>query len=67
MRRNPEVILVGPESAARMTTKPKWRALPAYRAGKVMLVDTARVLRPAVRLGEGAVSLARLLHPELAR
>jgi ABC-type Fe3+-hydroxamate transport system substrate-binding protein len=67
VRRNPEVILVGPESAARMAAKPKWRALPAFRAGRVMLLDTARVLRPAVRLGEGAVSLARLLHPELAR
>jgi hypothetical protein len=30
-------------------------------------MDTARVLRPAVRLGEGAVSLARLLHPDTIR
>ena len=67
VQRNPDVVLVGPESAARMTAKPKWRALPAFRAGKVLIVDTARVLRPAVRLGEGAVSLAKLLHPELAR
>ena len=67
VQRNPEVILVGPESAARMATKPKWRALPAFKAGRILVVDTARVLRPAVRLGEGAVSLARLLHPELAR
>jgi hypothetical protein len=29
----------------------------------VLVVDTALVLRPAVRLGEGAVSLAKLLHP----
>lgn len=67
VRRNPEVVLVGPESAERMRAKPKWRALEAVRAGRVRVVDTARVLRPAVRLGEGAVSLARLLHPELSR
>jgi ABC-type Fe3+-hydroxamate transport system substrate-binding protein len=67
VRRNPEIVLVGPESADRLRAKPKWRALEAVRAGRVRVVDTARVLRPAVRLGEGAVSLARLLHPELAR
>ena len=67
VQRNPEVILLGPESAARMRAKPKWRSLPAFRAGRMLILDTARVLRPAVRLGEGAVSLARLLHPELAR
>lgn len=65
VRRNPDVVLVGPESAVRLRAKPKWKSLPAVRAGRVLIVDTARVLRPAVRLGEGAVSLARLLHPEL--
>jgi ABC-type Fe3+-hydroxamate transport system substrate-binding protein len=45
----------------------RWNALPAVRNGHVLIVDTAVVMRPAVRLGEGAVSLARLLHPELRR
>jgi ABC-type Fe3+-hydroxamate transport system substrate-binding protein len=45
----------------------QWRTLPAVRRGRVLVIDTSVTLRPAVRLGEGAVSLARLLHPELAR
>lgn len=67
LRHNPEIVLAGPESAARLRSQAKWRALPALRNGRLLLIDTARVLRPAVRLGEGAVSLAKLIHPELAR
>jgi iron complex transport system substrate-binding protein len=67
LRHNPEVLLVGPERAARIRTMAKWRTLPAVREGRLLVFDTARVLRPAVRLGEGAVSLARLLHPEAIR
>ena len=67
LRHNPEYVLTGPEAAARLRAQAKWRALPALRNGRLLLFDTARVLRPAVRLGEGAVSLARLLHPELVR
>ncbi|HEU4996600.1 MAG TPA: helical backbone metal receptor [Gemmatimonadaceae bacterium] len=67
VRRDPQVILVGPESAERVRAAQKWRAVRAAREGRLYIVDTALVLRPAVRLGEGAVSLARLLHPELAR
>jgi ABC-type Fe3+-hydroxamate transport system substrate-binding protein len=58
-------VLVGPERAAIIRASSKWRALTAIRRGRLLIVDTALVLRPAVRLGEGAVSLARLLHPEL--
>lgn len=67
VRRNPDAVLVGPERAAIIRGSSKWLALPAIRRGRLLLADTALVLRPAVRLGEGAVSLARLLHPELAR
>ena len=67
LRRNPEFVLAGPEGAARIRTLAKWRALPAVREGRMLVFDTARVLRPAVRLGEGAVSLARLLHPNETR
>ena len=63
VRRDPDVVLAGPESAARMRSAPAWRALRAVRDGRVLVVDTTLVGRPGVRLGEAAVSLARLLHP----
>lgn len=67
VRRDPDAVLVGPERAASIRASATWRALPAVRRGRVLVLDTALVLRPAVRMGEGAVSLARLLHPELLR
>jgi iron complex transport system substrate-binding protein len=67
LRRNPEFVLVGPESAERLRAMAKWRTLPAVRAGRMLVFDTARVLRPATRLGEGALSIARLLHPDVVR
>ena len=63
VRRDPDVVLAGPESAERMRAAPAWRALRAVREGRVLVVDTMLVGRPGVRLGEAAVSLARLLHP----
>ena len=63
VRRDPDVVLSGPESAARMKGNPAWRALRAVRDGHVLIVDTMLVGRPGVRLGEAAVSLAHLLHP----
>jgi len=67
VRRNPDAVLIGPERSVSIRRHPKWRALTAVRAGRVLVMDTSLVYRPAVRLGEGAVSLAKLLHPELAR
>jgi iron complex transport system substrate-binding protein len=67
LRRNPEYVLVSPERAKQIQTMAKWRTLPAVREGRLLVFDTARVLRPAVRLGEGAVSFARLLHPSSAK
>ena len=63
VRRDPDVVLGGPESAARMRAVPAWKALRAVREGRVLVVDTILVGRPGIRLGEAAVSLARLLHP----
>lgn len=63
VRRDPDVVLAGPESAARMRAAPAWRALRAVREGRVLVVDTMLVGRPGVRLGEAAASIARLLHP----
>ena len=67
LERNPQFVLVGPESGERIASQSKWRALPAVRNNKLVIIDTATVLRPATRLGEGAVSLAKQLHPERIR
>ncbi|HEU5175789.1 MAG TPA: helical backbone metal receptor [Gemmatimonadaceae bacterium] len=63
VRRDPDVILVGPLGRERITTSPAWRVLRAVRDGRVVAYDTLVTGRPGVRLGEAAVSLARLLHP----
>ena len=67
VRRDPDIVLAGPESAARMRAAPAWQALRAVREGRVLVVDTVLVGRPGVRLGEAAASLARLLHPGAVR
>ena len=67
IRRNPDAVLAPPDYAETLRRSSRWRALPAVRAGRILLLDTALAYRPAVRLGEGAVSLAKLLHPSLAR
>lgn len=66
IRRDPTYVLAGPAGAARIRAAADWRAVPAVQAGRVLVVDTALVGRPSVRLGEAAVALARLLHPGLA-
>ena len=65
LRRRPEVVLAGPAGRRHILESPAWRGLAAVRAGRVLEVDTALVGRPSGRLGEAAVHLARLLHPEL--
>ncbi|MBC7790095.1 MAG: ABC transporter substrate-binding protein [Anaerolineae bacterium] len=65
-RRNPEFILAGPVGAQLLLSDPRWRAVPAVRQRRILVVDTALVGRPSVNLGDAAVSLARLLHPRLA-
>ena len=63
LRRNPDVMLTNPSVVTALQSEPRWRALPAWRAGRVLIWDTLLVTRPGVKLGEAAVSLARLLHP----
>ena len=67
VRRDPDVILTGPGSAATIRSAPAWQAIRAVRQGHVLVVDTALVGRPSVQLGEAAVALARLLHPGAVR
>ena len=67
LRRDPDVILLSPESRARYLADPRWRALRAVRAGRLVAVDTTLVFRPGPRLGEAARSVALLLHPGVVR
>jgi iron complex transport system substrate-binding protein len=63
LKRDPEIILVSPESRPRYLADPRWRALRAVRGDRLLVVDTTLVYRPGPRLGEAARSVARLLHP----
>jgi iron complex transport system substrate-binding protein len=63
LQRDPDVILLSPESRARYVADPRWRALRAVRAHRLFAVDTTIVYRPGPRLGEAARSIASLLHP----
>ena len=63
LRRNPDIVLVSPIERTNMLESDRWRALPAVRNGRVLAYDTNLVARPSVKLGEAAVSLARLFHP----
>ena len=64
--RNPSIILASPLSVKRLASSAKWRAINAVRAQQFLTIDTTVVGRPTVTLGMAAVSLAKLLHPELA-
>jgi ABC-type Fe3+-hydroxamate transport system substrate-binding protein len=64
IKRNPTYIITGPEGADKIKKDPKWAIAPAVKAGHVIVVDTALVGRPAVRLGEAAIALSSLIHPK---
>ncbi len=63
LKRDPQFILGRPETAGKLGASERWRQLAAVREGRVLVMDTVIVGRPGVRLGEAAVSIARLLHP----
>ena len=63
--RDPDAILANESLAARIQADPAWRELRAVRTGRVLIADEVLMGRPSVRMGEAAVALARLLHPEL--
>ncbi len=65
LRRDPQYVMGGPQTAADLRTSSRWQALKAVREGHVLVMDTALVGRPGVRLGEAAVFLARLFHPDV--
>jgi iron complex transport system substrate-binding protein len=63
LRRDPRFVFGRPETAGKLGASERWRGLTAVREGRVLIMDTLIVGRPGVRLGEAAVSIARLLHP----
>ncbi|MEP6622540.1 MAG: helical backbone metal receptor [bacterium] len=63
LRRDPDVVLTGNTTRATILADPKWRTLRAVREGHILLIDSTMVNGPSVRVGMGAVSIARLLHP----
>jgi iron complex transport system substrate-binding protein len=67
VRRNPDLILASPTTAAAIRVGARWRAIPAVRAGRILVYDTNTIGRPSVRLGAAATSLAALLHPGAVR
>lgn len=62
LRRDPDVIVAGAASAARMAKTPRWQALRAVREGRVIIADSVRTGRPGPRLGEAAAWLAAALR-----
>jgi ABC-type Fe3+-hydroxamate transport system substrate-binding protein len=66
-KRDPDFILAGPIGSAQIRGDPRWKIVRAAREGKILVVDTAIVARPSVRLGEAAMSLAQLFHSGAVR
>ena len=67
VQRNPDVVLAGPTAAARLRIDPRWRDVTAVRDGRVLIVDTALVGRPGVRMGEAARFMRALLDSAAGR
>jgi len=66
-RRDPDVVLAGPNAAERIRTSPTWQSVRAVREGRVIVIDTTIVGRPGVRMGEAARFLRRVLVDSLKR
>lgn len=66
-RRDPDVVLAGPNAAERIRTSPTWQSVRAVREGRVIVIDTTIVGRPGVRMGEAARFLRRVLVDSLPR
>jgi ABC-type Fe3+-hydroxamate transport system substrate-binding protein len=60
-QRNPDFVVAGPTSAARLRRDARWQAVEAVRRGRVLVYDTTLFARPGVRLGEAAHSLRALI------
>jgi len=60
-------VLAGPIGAERIRTSPNWQTVRAVREGRVLVIDTAIVGRPGIRMGEAARFLRRVLVDSLKR
>ena len=67
LKRDPKYIITGAEGDRKIRNDPKWSEAAAVKRGRILVADTSLVGRPSVRLGEAAVSLARLIHPGSVR
>lgn len=67
LRRDPDIVLAGPQDARRIVVSNDWRTLRAVKDGRVFAYDTNLVARPSVQLGAAAVSLANLFHSGAVR
>lgn len=65
-RRDPALVLAGPERIARLQASAPWRTVSAVREGRLVVLDTTLIGRPGVSIGMAAVAIARALHPERA-
>jgi iron complex transport system substrate-binding protein len=65
LRRDPDLILSGAVTRARLQADPRWKTLRAVREGHMLVVDTTIINGPSARVGASAVSLARLVHPDV--
>ena len=63
IKRTPQFIIAGPEGSREVSADPRWSQVAAVKSKRILIVDTAIVGRPSVRLGEAAVLLAKLFHP----
>lgn len=46
VRRNPDVVIAGPDGTRNLRGDARWRALPAVAAGRIVVADTALVAKP---------------------
>ncbi len=63
LRRDPDVIVTGARTQAKLAGDTRWRTLRAVREGHFLIVDSTIATGPGPRVGAGAESVARLLHP----
>ncbi len=65
-RRDPDLVLAGPQRVALLREREPWQAIRAVREGQFVTLDSMLVGRPGVTIGMAAVSIARALHPDRA-
>lgn len=65
-RRDPELVLAGPQRVSQLRQREPWQAIRAVREGRFITLDSMVVGRPGVTIGMAAVSIARALHPDRA-